>query len=359
MTGTRKYAGRQIDLSQDQDEAMQRGEGPESGHIFGPLALFSNQDKTHSKLDRQRASSDAGLNGDTGSKKADLNGTGAMTNQGSSTLNVSGTPEGHAISPTVRLGSLKSKVSGHEWQHCGDISGMGAPIREKKASYSNFALPHLQRYPLDTASQVKQAEAYFDEHVGGFSPTDRRLFAQSLLHRADELGMKVAGEALGYGGSDYGPFIEAELHSRVSGFAGTGHEAVYEVLLEDWRSVAPPVMADMLKMADHETGADRSYGRPVTGFRDPYAAVYGQPKLAAVQPAKEDTYSWREGGDYVTGQMLKSLASRKADLDTTFGEGFSKSFVKDPVSIFESMPDPQKVVLSRLASDNSSATFRI
>jgi len=70
-------------------------------------------------------------------------------------------------------------------------------------------------------------------------------------------------------------------------------------------------------------------------------------------------YSWRSGGDYVSGAMLKALASRRADLDTTFGSGFSQSFQTDPVGIFKSMPDPQKVVLSRLASDNSSQTFRI
>lgn len=350
---TTKRAGRQIELSQAQDEAMQRGEGPDAGHIFGPLALFSSHNFTHRKLDAQRASSDYGLAEDTGSKKADLTGTGGMTHQTSSSMNVHSTPEGRAT------GLRRSKLSELKWQHCGDITNFGSPVQVKKASYSNFALPHLQRYPIDTVGQIKQASEYFDEYVGSFSPLDRRLFAQSLLHRAEELGVKVAGEALGYGGNDYGPFIEPELHSRVSSFMGTGREAVYEVLLEDWRNVSPLVMADMLKIADHETGADRSYGRPVTGFRDPYATVYGMPKLAAVQPAKEDTFSWRAGGDYVTGQMLKALASRKADLDTTFGAGFSKSFAKDPISIFESIPDPQKVVLSRLASDNSSATFRI
>jgi hypothetical protein len=282
-----------------------------------------------------------------------------MTHQTAPTLNVRRTPESKVESKTSSFAEKVAELSNLGWQHCGDISSLGAPVQTKVAQHTHFALPHERRYPIDTETQTKQAAAYFDEHVYEFAPLERRLFAMSLLSRAEELGTKVSGAALEYGGTGYGPFIEAELHSRVASFEGTGHEAVYEVLLENWRAVSPPVMASMLKQADDETGAARSYGRPGMGLRDPYAAVYGQPKLAEAQPAKADVYSWRSGGDYVNGMMLKALASRKVDLDTAFGTGFSQSFAKDPVAIFESMPDPQKVVLSRLASDNSSQTFRI
>lgn len=346
MTRAKIASGREIQLTKDQESAMQRAEGPESGYIFGPLSQFSNLEKTHKKLEQQRSSGEV-IEAEAG-KKADLTGTSAMTHQTSRSFTRHPTPESTAGN---------SKTSG--WQHAGDLSHASAPTRRKIASASRYALPHRDLYPIDTVNQVKQASAYLDEHLYGFTPEDRRLFAQSLLFRAEELGVKVAGAALEYGGSEYGPFIEAELHARVAGFAGTGHDAVYEACLENLDSVSPAVMAEMLKQADAETGADESYGRPGVGFRDPYAAVYGRPKLASVEPAKEDTFSWRSGGDYVTGQMLKALASRKADLDSAFGSGFSKSFAQDPIAIFESMPDPQKVVLSRLASDNSSQTFRI
>lgn len=364
--GAKLASGREVRLTDEQASSMQRAEGPESGYIFGPLGQFSQPGPTHKKLDRQtdvegsifgsaasRAEKKADLNNTDvmtyddvmigSGKKADLTNTEAMTHQTSRTINPSKTP--HA------------KQAG--WQAVGDLSQMAAPTTRKVAEATHFALPHLCRYPIDTVAQVKQAAAYLNEYLYDFEPLDRRLYSQMVLHRAEELGVKVSGAALAYGGESYGSFIDAELYKRASAFEGTGHENVYELLLEERSNVAPAVMAEMLKEADLETGAARSYGRPGVGFLDPYAAVYGQPKLAEAEPAKEDTYSWRSGGDYVTGLMLKALASRKSDLDNTFGEGFSASFQKDPISIFESMPDPQKVVLSRLASDNSSQTFRI
>jgi hypothetical protein len=320
---------------------MQRAEGPESGYIFGPLEEFSRHDPTRRKLEKQIAQGEFIEN----SKRADLTSSEVMTHQARPTHNRHPTPV-HSAGVTSKTGSI-------------DLTNESAPVRTKKASASRFALPHQGRYPIDTSAQVKQAAAYLDEHLYGMSPLDRRVFAQSVLARAEELGTKVSGAVLAYGGREYGPFVEPELHARVASFQGTGHEAVYETLLENWRTTSPTVMADMLKEADDASGASASYGRPVVGFRDPYEAVYGAPKLAEAQPAPEDVYSWRSGGDYVNGQMLKALASRKADLDTSFGSGFSQSFEKDPVGIFQSMPDPQKVVLSRLASDNSSQTFRI
>jgi hypothetical protein len=364
-TQAKVASGREVRLTMEQDAAMQRAEGPESGYIFGPLGRFSEHDATHRKLDRQtargeiidngvsfRAEKKADLRnsdsmtydvGPEGGKLADLTNTEAMTHQTGRTINPSKTP--HA------------KLS--SWQPVGDLTRLSTPVTTKVAQAAHYALPHLQRYAIDTAAQVKQAAAYMDEHRHSFDALDRRLFSQTVLHRADELGVKVSGAVLEYGGQDYGPFIDAQLHKRASAFVGTGHEAVYELLLEERGNVSPAVMAEMLKQADEETGASRSYGRPVVGFLDPYASVYGQPKLAEVEPKKEDVFSWRSGGDYVNGSMLKAFASRKVDLDSTFGKGFSISFQSDPIEIFESMPDPQKVVLSRLASDNSSQTFRI
>jgi hypothetical protein len=368
-SGAKVASGREIQLTLSEDQAMQRAEGPESGYIFGPLSQFSNHDKTHKKLDHQLAHGEMIEDRDgrpvtaektiPHSKKADLTGTEAMTHQTGRQINPHPTPQSRALGKKASLSDKLAQLMAEGWQHCGSLTGYGPRTVTKVASSVHFALPHERRYPIDTAGQIKQAAAYFDDHVYELPLVERRLFAQSVLHRADELGVKVAGALLEYGGDGYGPFIESELHARRASFEGTGFDAVYEVLLENWRTTTPAVMADMLKQADDETGAALVYGRPVTGFRDPYAAVYGQPKLAEVQPDRADVYSWRSGGDYVNGFMLKALASRKADLDTTFGEGFSQSFAKDPVGIFESMPDPQKVVLSRLASDNSSQTFRI
>lgn len=334
-------SGREVELSDTEADAMAHGVGPESGHIFGLLPKFDDHAAARRKLDDQ-------IDADWFeriTKRADLNGTEIMTHQASRTGNVKAPPAG--------------KIAFPEYQLIGDISHLSAPVIEKKASHTHFALPHLSRYPIDTAEQLTKAASYFDAHITEFPALERRLFSLSVVARAEELGVKVAGEVLSYGGTEYGPFIEAQLRGRVAAFEGTPKAAMYEPLLEHREEIEPAVMASLLKQADDATGAAASYGRPAIGFLDPYAAVYGQPKLAAAQPSKADMFSWREGAEYVNGWMLQQLASRHADLDNVFGKGFAVSFAKDPVSIFESMPDPQKVVLSRLASDNAGQTSRI
>jgi hypothetical protein len=333
QSGAKLASGRSIQLSDEQAAAMQRGEGPESGHIFGPLSEFSNKERTQRKMDQQDV---------VGSevKRADLNGSEAMTHQAARSLPLGKSP----------VSKIESKTSAFAWGETGELGA--APAEVRKVAHQHYALPHQRKYPIDTAEQVKRASAYFDEYERDMDLTTRRLFAISVVNRAEELSVKVAGNILAYGGSEFGPFIEAELHARANSFAGTDHAAVYEVLLERHKTAAPTVVMEMLKLADAATGADRSYGRPGVGFRNPVEAVYGGTKLAAEQPAKSDIYSWRSGVDYVSGQELIALAKRPDDLDRAFGDGFAKTYEKDPVAIFESMPDPQKMVLSRLAASS-------
>jgi hypothetical protein len=376
-SGTKTAAGRQIELTMEQDAAMQQGKGPEGGHIWDPLDDFSDHDATHRKLDAQLAKIDqpepstggypggsrpkhtVGVGGEA--KKADLVGTEAMPQ--STLRSGSGRP-----SPTSRL-SLPSKTAAGKvaaasvalgWVHCGDLSAVEPPVKTKTASYQHFALPHLQRYPIDNSALLEKAASYFNEHLGAFPLAERRVFAQCVAQRAAELGMKVAGAVLDYAGDQYGPNLVPELHARISQFEGTGHEIVYEVLLEKRAEIDPMIMAEMLREADEETGAARAYGRPGVGLLDPFAVVYGGQKLAAKpEPKEEDTYSWSEGGDYVSGFQLMALSKQGLKLNELFGDGFADSFQKDPIGIFKSMPSPQKVVLSRLAGDSNAGTFRV
>ena len=42
------------------------------------------------------------------------------------------------------------------------------------------------------------------------------------------------------------------------------------------------------------------------------------------------------------------------DLDELFTEAFVEEYIKDPVGLFNSLPDPQKRRLARLSDDKSS-----
>ncbi len=351
-SGSKVAAGNVIELTHGEDAGLQAGSDMPS-HVKQTLDKRESKTKTDAKLEKQVSQHTMQLEPQDVVKKADLTGTEVMP-QGTLSKSVRSEPHKRVSLPAKTAASRLAALAVSEgWSHAGDLTHESTPVREKKASYAVHALPHLRRYPLDTPELVKQASAYFDEHVTEFPLLERRVFSQSLHVQAQRLGVKVAGTFQEYAGNEYGPHIRAELLSRANGFRGTGHEVVYETLLEKQAEVDPRVMAELLKEADNATGADSAYGRPGVGFRDPYAAVYGGVKVAAEEVPEKDNYSWVSGSDYVNGFMLEAFADSGPDLDATFGEGFWESFKRDPVGIFKSMPDPQKVVLSRMASDNS------
>jgi hypothetical protein len=227
------------------------------------------------------------------------------------------------------------------WQAAGDFSLL-APAA-KVATAQHYALPTRQLYPIDTVDQVKRASAYFDEYHRAFDTDDRRLFAQSVAMRAEDLGIKVSGALTKIAGNAYGPHIIPELKGRIAALEGTGKEASYEVLLEQIDATPPIVMYDMLKIADEDSGMDQSYGRPVTGFKDPLSAVFGAPE--------KPIYSWVGKGHYVTEEQLRSYSKLVPEqLDKVLGDGWCAKFAADPVKEFDKLPDAQKIVVSRLAN---------
>lgn len=368
VSGAKVASGREIELSLSEEQSIDgtvemqnrklvSGADPYAGRVLSAAQQISQRAPSTKKLDRQMESTDQ--IDPFAQKQADLNGT-EMMPYGMSSKPVRNNPSKKvAIPAKTAAGKVAARLIDEGHQSSGDIRGFASPARAKRASYQRFALPTQKRYPIDTVAHVKTAAAYFDEHMTEFGLEDRRLYAQSLALRAEELGVSLGGEALKYAGSDYGPYIDSELVARIRSFEGTGHEAAYEVLREKRAGIAPPVMVEMLKEADRATGADAAYGRVAVGFRDPYQAVYGKTAQEEAKLDKQDTYSWSQGTDYVSGMQLSALSASGADLDETFGKGFTEKFRKDPVGMFSSLPDPHKVLLSRLASDNSEVRPQI
>ncbi len=328
-----KQAGREVELTPQQEAASRNGNGPEAGYITSILNQFSDRHKAQHKLEKQMERRDQLQV----VKEAEI---------GRDVMPVSALSSG-----TPMVGSRKTKLSSlmlanmnASWQHAGDISD-GPPTKKIAASFTHYALPHLNKYPIDTEAHVKTAAAYFDDHFSSFPLPERRAFCSAVMHRAEELGIKVAGRVNNYAGDTYGANLIPELTARINQLADSGSKVAYEVLLEKISEVEPAVMAEMLREADIDTGLSSSYGRPGVGHMDPYEAVYGM-KLA--EP--EEPFSWSEGTDYTNEERLKKLVTKGHNLDDLFTKGFAESFAKDPVGVFKSMPDPQKVVLSRLAS---------
>lgn len=311
------------------------------GTVDAASKMKGGMDSKRSTMDGFRAAQ-AGATSDMQqhAKVADLNGTEMMSVSGS----ISTLPDPRNTAKGSAASSASSKRA--SWQHAGDLTAHH-PVQKVAAMTMKYAMPTQSKYPIDSYAAVKTAAAYFDNHFEEFQLEDRREFAVFVAERMDELAIPLTDNIAKYAGHEYGPYVDVELAARVRNYAGTGHEGGYEVLLEKRASTPAHVMLEMMHELDTMSGASQKYNSPL-GFRDPFQAVYG--KVAA----EDKPWSWTEGNEYVTDDMLKDLAlNRYQSLDRAFGMDVRKSFQQDPIGVFTSMPDPQKVVIARLAQDDS------
>lgn len=325
--------------------------------LGGVLGALDVKNRVEQSVERRRATMDgfrqaqAGATSDmqaapdrppTQAKQADLTGTEMMPVMGA----VSTYPD---PKNTTRGSSASGQSKRAVWEHAGDLTDHRPVKKVAAVEHTRFAMPSQRRYPIDSYGDVKTASEYFDLHMEEFKREDRREYAFYLAQRLEELAMPLTENVAKYAGSDYGPNIDIELLARVRNYEGLDHADAYSVLIEKKASIPAPVMLEMIHELDVISGAAEKYDAPL-GFRDPFQAVYG--KTAGVEPAK--SFGWNLGNDYVNDMMLTDLATRRyAALDHAFGKEMRLSFQKDPIGVFQSMPDPQKIVIARLASDES------
>ncbi len=318
-----------------------------AGLLDAGLGVLDVKGRIESTMERSRSTMDGFRAAQAGAssemqKRADLNGTEMMPMSGY----ISTWPHPRQ---TAKQPSSSPAMKRAVWEHAGDLTDHKPKVKEAMI-VTSFCLPSEKQYPIDSYAQVKTASAYFDEHWPKFSLEQRREYAVNLAARLDELGLPSTDNINKYAGHEYGPYVEIELAARIRNYDGTGHEEGYQVLMEKRAMTPPHVMVDMLVELDSTSGADQKYGTPL-GFRDPFQAVYGK-----VAEDSKKVWSWSEGNEYVNESQLTDLAlNRYQSLDRAFGMDVRKSFQKDPIGVFTSMPDPQKVVISRLAADDSKA----
>jgi hypothetical protein len=107
--------------------------------------------------------------------------------------------------------------------------------------------------------------------------------------------------------------------------------------------MSPDDFAVTLSEFDKVAGLDCHYDQYVV---DPYYATFGE---------KRASDSIAIGNDIMYVKDLKRFAKvGRNTMKARFGEDMADEFVKDPVGIFNSLPNDQKKVLMRMASDNSA-----
>jgi len=215
-----------------------------------------------------------------------------------------------------------------------------APVMEQE-KLAEADCVALGKYPLRSYEEVAAGMGFFRENMLRFHPNDRREFATKLASRAADLGIpvpshdieKYAGTALA---PDAGMYIEARRQ-----YVPASMHPVLDVLVKsagDERA-NPEKLATALTLFDEQTGLDHLWDQHVL---DPVSTCF--------EKTAED-FVWVEGAERVTEADLRLLSANRQLLKDHFGDDFATQFAKDPVSVFKSLPDINKVTLARLASD--------
>ena len=77
-----------------------------------------------------------------------------------------------------------------------------------------------------------------------------------------------------------------------------------------------------------------------------------------MQKVAEEDWRWDRDGVRISEDDLEVLARNGHErLCKSFGADFAKEFSKSPKAVFNSLPDPNKLILARLASDRHAGTF--
>lgn len=233
-----------------------------------------------------------------------------------------------------------------------DITGQSPKPKVKTARPTDDAdyavvLPDGSRhYPINTWDRVKMAEDYYQENRVRMEPRVRRQFAVKLASQAAHMGYPLDYEIFDRGAVTYAPMghMKAAIEMRKVACAPGDSREWLDELFEKRAHMEPGTYSVCLHRFDVDQGLDRGWDRVVL---DPWESTFGINKIAEVV--------WERGADRVTDDQLQNLAqNHHSGLQELFSEDFTKEFIKDPKGIFDSMPDPQKKIIARLATDVAS-----
>jgi len=235
-----------------------------------------------------------------------------------------------------------------------DITGMNPNPKVKVAApqsdrdYAVITQDGRRMYPIHTWGMVKKAEAYFHDEQKRMHPEVRRQFAVKLAQKSYAMGYPLSPDIAELGANDYhnpGHMRAAIEMRKISCAPDSDARKDYDDLFEKRAEIHPEVYAEVMRQIDVREGLDRGWDHLVL---DPWTSTFGTKTASVV---------WEnESGDRVTDDELINLANNHLDVVTEdFTEGMAKEFKKDPVAIFNSMPDPQKKLLARMAADSASS----
>jgi len=230
---------------------------------------------------------------------------------------------------------------------------MEAAERNDEVHYAIERADGTRYFPIGDGRSVSTAIEYFDREHRNFVPRERREFAVKVAAQAAKGCLPISDAILKYAGEDFNVKLDGFLAIRYTHLQHEEAEIRDELvkLGADARTSTPLQVAQALEAFDEKTGLSAMWDRDIP---DPYLTVFGLLKEAkGVEPTGE---TFHIGPDAVTSDELNRLADRgKAELIQHFGETFANGFARNPVSVFKSLPLPEKRTVARMAASADTA----
>jgi hypothetical protein len=214
--------------------------------------------------------------------------------------------------------------------------------------YAMVSRDGIKSFPLVSWSQVKTAAEFFDDQGKRMHPRTRHEFCVKVASRAGELGVDVSDNIRKYGSQTYAPAgdLEVAVQTRRQLWREEHNEAVslLDELMEKRAELDPATFSEVLANIDTMTGSDAYWDQAIP---DPWVTTFGVSKTAE--------WRWVHGADVLTEEQLRTFAaSSQQFLREHFNDDLAKGLAKDPITIFESLPLPQKRVIARLAAQQEN-----
>tara|TARA_B100001123_G_scaffold448993_1_gene612439 strand:+ start:3084 stop:4028 length:945 start_codon:yes stop_codon:yes gene_type:complete len=182
---------------------------------------------------------------------------------------------------------------------------------------------------------VKEAAGlgdWFDLHYHSLPLEKVREVAVAIRERMESQGVPVFGKVASYSGSAYGAGFQGAMNLRkhLVTDSGARDQAIY--ILEKHAQFEPTAMVRLLTRFDKEHGLERFWGAKVP---DPWETVYSSDKPYVKTASAEDSF-------------LDKLVGKEAEVRRVFGDRFLDDLKKDPTTVVNALPDPEKDALTSM-----------
>lgn len=195
-----------------------------------------------------------------------------------------------------------------------------------------------------TPTHVKVAEKYFEEKHGKMPLETRHKYAAAIQIRARELGMPAIGGTIAkYASDHYSAHLDGHLASRRRLLDGR-EDLVGELnkLASAKQRFTPYQFAQVLNGFDKKAGLNRYYG----GYlQNPFESTF------AAEPDPQAGYRWQSktGSRALTAEEIRMVVNdQEPKIAEYFGKSIADEMKKDPVVIFESLPDDAKAIIANI-----------